>query len=100
METVLEVLNENVVIAGDEHRILFANPRFVERTGILRQDLIGSDASHSYSSQESRQRENSAGNNRCRCHVDYNSLPVHEARPNGSPRAGRERQGPESKGYL
>lgn len=52
METVLEVLNEGVVIAGDDHRILFANSRFVEMTGILRQDLIGSDASHFYSSQE------------------------------------------------
>ena len=52
METVLEVLNEGVVIANDDHRILFANSRFVEMTGIPRQDLIGFDASHFYSSQE------------------------------------------------
>ena len=52
METVLEVLNEGVVIANDNHRILFANSRFVEMTGIARQDLIGFDPSHFYSSQE------------------------------------------------
>jgi PAS domain-containing protein len=39
METVLEVLNEGVVIANDDHRILFANSRFVEMTGIPRQDM-------------------------------------------------------------
>jgi phosphoserine phosphatase RsbU/P len=52
METVLEVLNEGVVIANDHHRILFANSRFVDMTGIPRQDLIGFDPSHFYSSQE------------------------------------------------
>ena len=52
METVLEVLNEGVVIANDNHRILFANSQFVEMTGIARQDLIGFDPSHFYSSQE------------------------------------------------
>jgi PAS domain S-box-containing protein len=52
METVLEVLNEGVIIADDRHRILFANSRFVEMTGIPRQDLIGFDPSHFYSSQE------------------------------------------------
>jgi len=52
METVLEVLNEGVVIADDHHRILFANSRFVEMTGIPRQDLVGFDPSHFYSSQE------------------------------------------------
>ena len=40
METVLEVLNEGVLIADDRHRILFANSRLVEMTGIPRQDLI------------------------------------------------------------
>ena len=34
METVLELLNEGVVIADDSHRILFANSRLVEMTGI------------------------------------------------------------------
>jgi PAS domain S-box-containing protein len=52
METVLEVLEEGVVIADDRHRILFANSRFVEMTGIPRQDLVGFDASHFYSSEE------------------------------------------------
>lgn len=52
MGTVLEVLNEGVMITNDEHQILFANSRFAEMTGISRQDLIGSDASRFYSSQE------------------------------------------------
>ena len=52
METVLEVLNEGVLIADDSHRILFANSRFVEMTGILRQDLIGFDISRFYSAEE------------------------------------------------
>jgi phosphoserine phosphatase RsbU/P len=52
METVLEVLNEGVIIADDRERILFANSRFVEMTGIPRQDLIGLDPSSFYSSQE------------------------------------------------
>jgi sigma-B regulation protein RsbU (phosphoserine phosphatase) len=52
METVLEVLNEGVVITDDRDQVLFANSRFVEMTGIPRQDLIGFDPSHFYSSQE------------------------------------------------
>jgi sigma-B regulation protein RsbU (phosphoserine phosphatase) len=52
METVLEVLNEGVLIADDCQRILFANSRFLEMTSIPREELIGSDASHFYSSQE------------------------------------------------
>ena len=52
METVLEVLNEGVVIADDSHRILFANSRFVDMTGIPRQDLIGFVPSCFYTSQE------------------------------------------------
>jgi PAS domain S-box-containing protein len=52
MEAVLEVLNEGVVIADAHHRVLFANSRFVEMTDLPRQDLIGSDAFHFYSSQE------------------------------------------------
>src|SRR6266568_3579565 len=52
METVLEVLNEGVVIADDRGRILFANSRFLEMTGIPGQDLIGFDPSCFYSSQE------------------------------------------------
>jgi PAS domain S-box-containing protein len=53
METVLEVLNEGVVIADDSNRrILFANSRFVEMTGRPRHEMIGFDPSHFYSSQE------------------------------------------------
>ncbi len=52
MEAVLEVLNEGVVITNKNHRILFANSRFVEMTGIPRQDLVGYNASRFYSSQE------------------------------------------------
>jgi PAS domain S-box-containing protein len=52
METVLEVLNEGVIIANDSHRILFANSRFVEMTGIARQDLLEFDPSRFFSSEE------------------------------------------------
>jgi PAS domain S-box-containing protein len=52
METVLEVLNEGVVITDDRDRILFTNSSFVEMTGIPKQDLIGSDAHQFYSPQE------------------------------------------------
>ena len=52
METVLEVLNEGVIIADDRHRILFANSRLMEMTGIPRKDLIGFDPSSFYSSRE------------------------------------------------
>jgi sigma-B regulation protein RsbU (phosphoserine phosphatase) len=52
MEAVLEALNEGVVITNENHRILFANSRFVEMTGIPKQDLIGSDPSQFYSPQE------------------------------------------------
>jgi PAS domain S-box-containing protein len=52
METVLEVLNEGVIIADDRQRILFANSQFVEMTGIPRQEVIGFDPSSFYSSQE------------------------------------------------
>jgi phosphoserine phosphatase RsbU/P len=52
MEAVLEALNEGVVITNENHRILFANSRFVEMTGIPKQDLIGSDPSQFYSRRE------------------------------------------------
>jgi PAS domain S-box-containing protein len=52
MEAVLEELNEGVVITNEDHRILFANSRFVEMTGLLKQDLIGSEPSQFYSPQE------------------------------------------------
>jgi len=40
METVLEVLNEGVIIADENRRILFANSRFLEMTGLSRKDLF------------------------------------------------------------
>jgi PAS domain S-box-containing protein len=52
MEAVLGVLNEGVVITNQSHRILFANSRFVEMTGIPKEDLIGYYASQFYSVQE------------------------------------------------
>src|ERR1700756_2606176 len=52
MENVLEVLSEGVICASDQHRILFANSRFVEMTGFSRHELLGVDASSFYSSQE------------------------------------------------
>jgi phosphoserine phosphatase RsbU/P len=52
MEAVLGVLNEGVVIINQHHRILFANSRFVEMTGIPKEDLIGYYASQFYSAQE------------------------------------------------
>jgi PAS domain S-box-containing protein len=52
METVLEVLNEGVIIADDQHRILFANSRFLELTGISQEDLSRFDPSLYFSSQE------------------------------------------------
>lgn len=52
METVLEVLNEGVVIANDRYRILFANSRFLEMTGIPPHELIGCNLRHFYSLKE------------------------------------------------
>jgi PAS domain S-box-containing protein len=52
MEAMLEVLNEGVIITNDERKVLFANSRFVEMTGIPRPHLVGSDFSRFYSSQE------------------------------------------------
>ena len=52
MEAVLEVLNEGVLIADEQQQILFVNSRFIEMTGISRQDLIGSSGSQFYSPEE------------------------------------------------
>jgi PAS domain S-box-containing protein len=52
MEAVLEVLNEGVVITNEHQQILSVNSRFIEMTGIPRQDLAGSYASQFYSPQE------------------------------------------------
>ena len=50
MKTVLEFLNDGVVIASDRHRILFVNSRLVEMTGLAAEELMGFD--RFYSSQE------------------------------------------------
>ena len=52
MEAVLEVLNEGVVITNEHQQILSVNSRFIEMTGIPREDLSGSYASQFYSPQE------------------------------------------------
>ena len=52
MEAVLEVLNEGVLIINEHQQILSVNSRFIEMTGISRQDLSGSYASQFYSPQE------------------------------------------------
>jgi PAS domain S-box-containing protein len=52
METVLEVLNEGVIISADGYRILFANSRFMEMTGMSRQDLAEFDPARFFSTQE------------------------------------------------
>jgi PAS domain S-box-containing protein len=52
METVLEVLNEGVMITNQRRQILFANTRFLEMTGIPQAELIDFDPTQFYSSQE------------------------------------------------
>jgi PAS domain-containing protein len=52
MEMVLEVLNEGVIITDDSQRILFANSRFSEMTGVPRDDLSRFDPSLNFSSEE------------------------------------------------
>jgi PAS domain S-box-containing protein len=51
-ENVLEVLTEGVVITDDQHRIVFANSRFIEMTGISNQELVGFKVAQFYSAQE------------------------------------------------
>src|SRR5580704_562790 len=52
MEAVLEVLNEGVIVIDERQRILFANTRFLEMTGIFENELARLDPSQFYSSQE------------------------------------------------
>ena len=52
METVLEVLNEGVIVIDERQRILFANTRFLEMTGISHEEIARFDPSQFYSSQE------------------------------------------------
>ena len=52
METVLEVLNEGVIVIDEWQHILFANTRFLEMTGISHEEIARFDPSQFYSSQE------------------------------------------------
>ena len=52
METVLEVLNEGVIVVNERQQILFGNTRFLEMTGIPEKELTRFDPSQFYSSQE------------------------------------------------
>jgi PAS domain S-box-containing protein len=52
METVLEVLNEGVIVINERQQILFANTRFLEMTGISHEELTNFDPFQFYSSQE------------------------------------------------
>jgi PAS domain S-box-containing protein len=48
MGSILETLNDGVVIADDSNQILFANAVFEEMTGIPRSEVIGTDARQLY----------------------------------------------------
>ena len=52
METVLEVLNEGVIVTDLRHRILFANSRFLEMIVVSQHDLTDSGPSRFYSDEE------------------------------------------------
>lgn len=52
MGSVLEALNEGVIIADDSNQILFVNSVFVEMTGMSREDLLGMKSSRFYSCEE------------------------------------------------
>jgi PAS domain S-box-containing protein len=52
MESVLEVLNEGVIIIDESQRILFANSQFLEMTGFSPQELYGEGPSLFYSAKE------------------------------------------------
>ena len=48
MGSILETLNDCVVIADDSNQILFANAVFEETTGTPRSEIIGTDARQLY----------------------------------------------------
>jgi PAS domain S-box-containing protein len=52
METVLEVLNEGVLIHTEEEKVLFVNSAFLEMTGMTREEMIGANPSKFYSASE------------------------------------------------
>ena len=52
MESVLEVLNEGVIVTDDRHRTLIANSRFREMIGVSSYDFRNSNPRHFYSEKE------------------------------------------------
>jgi PAS domain S-box-containing protein len=48
MGSILETLNDGVVVADDSNQILFANAVFEEMTGTPRSEIIGTDARQLY----------------------------------------------------
>jgi PAS domain S-box-containing protein len=52
MESILETINEGVIISDDCAHIVFANSNFSELTGIPVGELVGKDATHFYSPEE------------------------------------------------
>src|SRR5262249_39774268 len=52
MKTILEVLNESIIITDENQQILFTNSHFIEMTSIPKQDLIGNTASRFYTSHD------------------------------------------------
>jgi sigma-B regulation protein RsbU (phosphoserine phosphatase) len=53
MEGILETINEGVIIADDCAHIVFANTNFAGMTGRTAHELVGKDATHFYSPEES-----------------------------------------------
>ena len=52
MESVLETVNEGVLIADDRHRVVFANSSFLRMTGLRAEDLVGYDIHSFYTAEE------------------------------------------------
>jgi phosphoserine phosphatase RsbU/P len=52
MESVLETLNEGILISDDCDHVLFVNSVFEEMTGIARADILGRDPAELYSPEE------------------------------------------------
>ena len=48
IECILETLNEGILIADEDHHVLFVNSVFEEMTGISRDDVVGRDAGKLY----------------------------------------------------
>lgn len=53
MESILETINEGVIISDDCAHIVFANTNFAAMTGRATHELVGKDATHFYSPEES-----------------------------------------------